>query len=187
MDRGVWWATVHGVTESDTTERLSMSMGWKYGGGGAVFQSMPRNWHLKQVRTDLKDEGRRQAATWGQSCPDRGDSTGGGPEAEAGREPSWSRQGWSAGAKGHVGGDGDTEVTGATHRRLCISVRPPGLMRRQMKYLWSRPHRVGAQRADSTSSSGFILEDGLVALAVVGSQVGTWSGLSHGRTILLPL
>ena len=47
--------------------------------------------------------------------------------------------------------------------------------------------RVGAQRADRASSSGFILEEGLTALAVMGSQVGTWSGLSHGWTIHLPL
>ena len=26
MNRGAWWATVHGVTELDTTERLSLSI-----------------------------------------------------------------------------------------------------------------------------------------------------------------
>ena len=38
MDRGVWWATVHGVTESDMTEQLNNNqMGWI--SRGAVLSS----------------------------------------------------------------------------------------------------------------------------------------------------
>ena len=33
MDLGAWWATVHGVTESDMTEQLSMHV--HVGGSGA--------------------------------------------------------------------------------------------------------------------------------------------------------
>ena len=31
MDRGAWWATVHGVTEWDATEHLSLSLS-RWGG-----------------------------------------------------------------------------------------------------------------------------------------------------------
>ena len=37
MDRGDWQATVHGVTESDGTERLTLSL---------FYLDMPLSWHL---------------------------------------------------------------------------------------------------------------------------------------------
>ena len=43
MDRGVWWATVHGVAESDTTEQLSAAHSME-GPGPALI---PRLWSLQ--------------------------------------------------------------------------------------------------------------------------------------------
>ena len=38
MDRGVWWATVHGVTELDTTEQLILSLSRIFGESNELIQ-----------------------------------------------------------------------------------------------------------------------------------------------------
>ena len=38
MDRGVWWATVHGVTELDTTEQLILSLSRIFGEPNELIQ-----------------------------------------------------------------------------------------------------------------------------------------------------
>ena len=40
MDRGAWWATTHGVAESDMTERLSRAC---QSPGGSVVKNLPAN------------------------------------------------------------------------------------------------------------------------------------------------
>ena len=44
MDIGVWWATVHGVIESDMTEQLMFNINTSWGfPGGAVVKIPPAN------------------------------------------------------------------------------------------------------------------------------------------------
>ena len=41
MDRGAWWTTVHGVKESDTTERLTLSLFFPEKGEFSNFLKFP--------------------------------------------------------------------------------------------------------------------------------------------------
>ena len=49
MDGGAWWAAVHGVTESGTTERLTLHFS-----GGKWSENM--QWHRKEQRREDEEE-----------------------------------------------------------------------------------------------------------------------------------
>ena len=42
MDRGAWWAAVHGIAESDRTEQLSMYMVKSMAGGQTRYSGISR-------------------------------------------------------------------------------------------------------------------------------------------------
>ena len=64
MDRGVWWATGHGVTESDTTERLSTH---STAAATQVCEALSNSFHPFWPISSPAESA--QAFLWGHSSP----------------------------------------------------------------------------------------------------------------------
>ena len=59
MDIGVWWATVHGVIESDMTEQLMFNINTSWGfPGGAVVKIPPANAGDTRDASSVPESGR---------------------------------------------------------------------------------------------------------------------------------
>ena len=69
MDRGVWWATVHGVTKSDTTEHTAQAFDcvdhnklWKIVKEMGIPDFWPASWEIclqvrkQQLELDMKQQ-----------------------------------------------------------------------------------------------------------------------------------
>ena len=84
MDGGAWWAAVHGVAESDTTERLHFPFSLSCIGEGDGTHSSAPAWRIPQMGSlaGCSPWGRRESGTTEQlpfhfslSCTGEGDGT----------------------------------------------------------------------------------------------------------------